>query len=148
MVEPAWPVPAARVAVAVPVASVVACTTVMLPALDEKVTVTPLTTALAESFATTVTVADADPSEGIDATLLDTVRVAAVVPVAGPEVQVPVVVLPPPVPPLSLLQPLSLPPQPAIASVMTSRAVIDANVRIFLSLNLKLSADAVRINTH
>jgi hypothetical protein len=79
------------------------------------------------------------------AALLETVTAAG----TGLSTVVQVLVAVLPLPPLSLLQPLSLPPQPAMASVMTSRAVMDANVRIVLSLNLKLSADAVphRINT-
>ncbi len=68
--------------------------------LEANVTVAPLTMALVESFAITVIVAAADPSAGIVAALLETVRLVTVlvVPVPGP---VPVLVqvepeLPPP----------------------------------------------------
>jgi hypothetical protein len=96
MVAPGAALPATSVAVAVPVASVVPCVTVMLPALAANVTVAPLTAAFLESFATAVIVTGAEPSDGIVAALDETVTVVAVEPPGGVVVGVPMMVLEPP----------------------------------------------------
>jgi hypothetical protein len=122
---------AVRVAVACPVEPVVAVVDAKVPALAENVTVTPETAAPLELVTTAVIVAGDDPSGGTFAVVLLTataegVPVGVLVPL---QVEVDV---DPAVPPLSAPQPLSL-PQPAKASVNPNRAMIDANLRMFLS---------------
>jgi hypothetical protein len=117
MVAPAAALPARRVAVTVPVASVVDDPAGMLPELALKPMVAPVTAALFASFATTVMVALADPSDGIVAVLVVTVR----------EVTVVVVVLPPPPPVLSPVEApwKASPPQAASSIVTAARAAIE-----------------------
>src|ERR1700683_4419687 len=101
-------VPATRVAVARPFASVVACVTASPPAVDEKVTVAPITKLLLASVAVALMVALLLPSAAICASADPTVVLAR-----GSVVVVVVVVV---VVPLSVCEP---PPQPAKSAVAT-----------------------------
>jgi phenylpyruvate tautomerase PptA (4-oxalocrotonate tautomerase family) len=112
IVDPGVALPDTRVAVAVPVASVVPCVTVMLPALAAKVTTAPLTAALLASFATTVIVAEVEPSDGMLAALEETARVATVL--GGGALLDPEMVLPP--------QALSK-HRPTIPAIRSARAI-------------------------
>jgi len=113
-------VPAAREAVAVPFAPVVAEPGVMVPAEVEKVTVAPLTGLLFASVATAVMVEDAEPFEGMVALLAETVTAATV------EVP-PVVVVPVPTNAWSLL-----PPQPVNPIAKASRTIVETNFRMYM----------------
>jgi hypothetical protein len=146
-------VPAARpdpdkVAVIVPAVPVVAPDIAdRVPLLADNVTATPLSALLFASFASTVIVAELLPSVGIVAALLVMVNEAGTVEV-GPVVPVPHEdVLPPPVPPVKLPQPLS-PPQPASASsAMADKTNIEASLRMFPYLKLDVEPALRRINT-
>jgi hypothetical protein len=129
---------AVRVVVATPLALVVPVVADRVPAVAANVTVTPETAVPVEFTTVAVIVAEAVPSGGMVVELLLTATFAGVVlPVVVPvpvPVQVVALLLPPPVllPPLRAPQPLS-PPQPARASVNPNRAIIAANLRMFLS---------------
>jgi hypothetical protein len=119
-----------RVAVAEPVASVVAWVTAMPPELAANVTTTPEIRLLAELRAKTVMVAGAEPSEGIDVTLDvavsdagTTVGVVVVVVVVVPvDPVVPAVVEP------EVLSEVELPPH-AASSIALKPSTI-ANLRM------------------
>jgi hypothetical protein len=117
MAVPEAAVPAAREAVAVPFAPVVAETGVMVPAEVEKVTVAPLTGLLFASVATAVMVEDVEPSDGMVALLAETVTAATL--------EVPVVVVPVPTNAWSLL-----PPQPVNPIARASRTIVETNFRM------------------
>jgi hypothetical protein len=109
--------PAETVAVALPLASVVAGLPESVPAEDEKVTVAPDTALLLASVACAVMVDDAEPSEGIVALLAVTPMLAAVLP---------------PVPVGGATNAASpLPPHAANPSASTVKAVIDANILMY-----------------
>jgi len=114
-----------------------------VPAVVENVTVVPDMAVPPESVTTAVIVTPDDPSPGTVAAVEVTFTEAGV-PVLVPVPQVEVVV---PVLPLKLPQPLS-PPHPARArSVNPKRTIIEANLRIFLTLKLGCRRGSCRINT-
>jgi hypothetical protein len=124
MVDPGVAVPEASVAVAVPVESVVPVVVVIFPELAANVTATPLTAALLEFLATTLIVAELEPSEGMVAVLVVTVRLATV------EV-VPVVPVPELLPPaVAKVEP---PPHAASDNVATPKTKIEAKFLMFLT---------------
>jgi hypothetical protein len=155
IVDPAETPAADRLAVMVPFAAVLAAAPDSVPLVADSVTGTPLSALLFASFASTVIVAELLPSAGIEAALLDTVKVATFE-VGGGVVPPPPLVLVPQLPavlPLLVLplvtlpQPLS-PPQPARARVTTNTAIIDASVRMFLLPESCLGVTrSVRIST-
>jgi hypothetical protein len=100
-----------------------------VPALVLNVTVLPETPAPAASVTTAVIVTPEPVGETVDAELL-TATLVGVVDVEPVQVEALVLVAPPP--PLRAPQPLS-PPQPAKTRVATNKAIIAANLRMFLT---------------
>ena len=125
-----------NVAVAEPVESVVGCVTCTPPESAENVTTTPEIRSFDEFLASTVMVAVAEPSDGIELTLDIAVSEAAttggvVVPVPVP-VPVPVVPVVPVVPevPDSPVIDVRLPPHPAMSAAV--RHITVTNLRIII----------------
>jgi hypothetical protein len=119
---PAAAEPAVRVAIADPVASVVACVTVMSPALAVNAILAPDTTALFASFATAVRVELVLPSEAMVAVLAPTVMVATVLVVVGVHCEA--------VLPLSQMISDELPPQAVSHIVVKANQAIIENLRM------------------
>jgi hypothetical protein len=113
IVVPAAAVPAVRVTLALPLASVVAGLPATVPAEVENVMLAPETALLLASVACAVIVAEAELSAGTVATLDVTLMVATAAPV------------PPPAGGMNAL--LSLPPHAESPSASAANTVIDAN---------------------
>src|SRR5712671_643912 len=112
---------ATSVAVATPLALVTACVTTRLPAVEEKVMVTPLTALLLASLASAERLAIDEPSDGIETTSDVSCTVATEVPPPPPVLQV-----------FAKEVPQSLPP-PQAARKRAARGVNQRRLRILIT---------------